>query len=200
MSAVRQRRNFGYRNRSCHGFAVTEGLSKVAGYFGDDLCRNSHPFPRTRWYKRSAVRRWPGQSRRLSANTRRARRPGVPSLVPPRGVGADAHDRRPKFRSEIWLAEATPQAHPAANASAPPPVGGGLRPAPLGEVRFRVNFRYFGTPSPRVGADLCVRPDTLPHGTRARADTQVGPYGSYCNLHQTQNNGRGQSPAPTGLS
>ena len=33
---------------SCHGFAVTEGLSKVAGYFGDDLCRDSRPFLRTR--------------------------------------------------------------------------------------------------------------------------------------------------------
>ena len=41
------------------------------------------------------------------AVTRRARRPGVPSLVPPQGVGADTYDRRPKFRSEIWLAEAT---------------------------------------------------------------------------------------------
>ena len=41
--------------------------------------------------KRSAARRYPGQSRRLSATTRRARRPGVPSLVPPRGVRADAH-------------------------------------------------------------------------------------------------------------
>ena len=81
-----------------------------------------------------------------------------------------------------------------------PPVGGGLRPAPLGEVRFRVNFRYFGTPSPRVGADLCVRPWAGPAKDRGRADTSVGPYGSHCNLHQTQNNGRGQSPAPTGRS
>ena len=99
---------------------LTEGLSGVAGPFWGNPCSDSHPFPRTRWRKRSAVRRYPGQSRRLSATTRRARRPGVPSLVPPRGVGADAHDRRPKFRSEIWLAEATPQAHPAANASGPP--------------------------------------------------------------------------------
>ena len=33
---------------SCHGFAVTEGLSEVDSPFGDDLCRNSHPLPRTR--------------------------------------------------------------------------------------------------------------------------------------------------------
>ena len=52
-------------------------------------------------------------------------------------------------------------------------------------------------PPPRVGADLCVRPPPL-RVTRPRADTQAGPYGSHCNLHQTQNNGRGQSPAPTG--
>ena len=68
----------------------------------------THPSrPRRR---RSAVRRWPGQSRRLSATTRRARRPSVPSPVPrpPQGVGADAHDWRPKFRFGIWLAEAMP--------------------------------------------------------------------------------------------
>ncbi len=62
---------------------LTEGLSGVDGLFGDDLCRDSHPFPCTRWRKRSAVRRWPGQSRRLSATTRRARRPGVPNPRPP---------------------------------------------------------------------------------------------------------------------
>ena len=28
---------------SCHGFAVTEGLPGVAGYFGDDLCSDSRP-------------------------------------------------------------------------------------------------------------------------------------------------------------
>ena len=80
------------------------------------------------------------------------------------------------------------------------PVGGGLRPAPLARPRFARQFPLVSERPHRVGADLCVRPDTLPHGTRARADTQVGPYGSYCNLHQTQNNGRGQSPAPTGRS
>ena len=46
-------------------------------------------YPRRR---RSAVRRWPGRSMRLS-------------LLP---VGADAYDRRPKFQNEIWSAEAMP--------------------------------------------------------------------------------------------
>ena len=49
----------------------------------------------------------------------------------------------------------------------------------------------------RVGADLCVRPNTLPRGTRARADTQAGPYRFNCSLHQPLKTGRGQSPAPT---
>ena len=53
---------------------------------------------------------------------------------------------------------------------------------------------------PRVGADLCVRPDTSLHGTRVRADTQVGPYGVDRNTHQPQKSGRGQSPAPIGRS
>ena len=72
------------------------------------------------------------------------------------------------------LPRRTPPPQVCANAS----VGGGLRPAPLGEVRFRVNFRYFGTPSPRVGADLCVRPWAGPAKDRGRADTSVGPYRS----------------------
>ena len=85
-------KNFGHRNRSCHGFAVTEGLSGVAGPFWGWSLPRFPPIPCTRWRRHSAVRRYPGQSRRLSATTRRARRPGVPSLVPPQGVGADAHD------------------------------------------------------------------------------------------------------------
>ena len=70
------------------------------------------------------------------------------------------------------LPRRTPLPQVCSNAS----VGGGLRPAPLGEVRFRVNFRYFGTPSPRVGADLCVRPlaglaKTVPGPTHRSAPT-----------------------------
>ena len=61
-------------------------------------------------------------------------------------------------------AEATPRRH---------------QPAPsslVGKVRFTpipVGSEYL---PPRVGADLCVRPGTPPHGTRLRADIQVGPY------------------------
>ena len=65
-------------------------------------------------------------------------------------------------------------------------------------VRFCANSRWFRNTTPyRVGADLCVRPDTPFCGTRPRADTQVGPYRFYCNLHQPPKTGRGQSPAPT---
>ena len=43
--------------------------------------------------------------------------------------------------------------------SFPPPVGGGLRPAPLGKASFHANFCWFPNVSNhRVGADLCVRP------------------------------------------
>ena len=82
--------------------------------------------------------------------------------------------------------------------AAQPPVGGGLRPAPLEEVPSCANSRWFRNTTPyRVGADLCVRPDTPFCGTRPRADTQVGPYRFYCNLHQPPKTGRGQRPAPT---
>ena len=136
--------------------------------------------------KRSAVRRWPGQSRRLSATTRRARRPGEPSLVPPQGVGADTY---------IGPSLGTTCVAPVGRGDHTPPPGCSARwgrhrsaPIPVGSQT---------PPPPRVGADLCVRPPPL-RVTRPRADTQAGPYGSHCNLHQTQNNGRGQSPAPTG--
>ena len=71
------------------------------------------------------------------------------------------------------------------------PVKGGLCPAPSGIA---------GHSDDRVGADLCVRPDTPLRGTRSRADTQVGPYGVDRNTRQPQKSGRGQSPAPTGRS
>ena len=105
--------------------------------------------------KRSAVRRWPGQSRRLSATTRRARRPRRAALSSPR----------------------------------------------RGNVRFPCQFPLSPERFPhRVGADLCVRPRMGPVKNRVRADTQVGPYRSYCSLHQPWKTGRGRSPAPTGRS
>ena len=51
--------------------------------------------------------------------------------------------------------------------AAQPPVGGGLRPAPLEEVPSCANSRWFRNTTPyRVGADLCVRPDTPLRGPR----------------------------------
>ena len=83
-------------------------------------------------------------------------------------------------------AEATPRRH---------------QPAPsslVGKVRFTpipVGSEYL---PPRVGADLCVRPGTPPHGTRLRADTQVGPYGSSCKLHRPRaTGGDGAPPLPS---
>ena len=79
----------------------------------------THPSqPRRR---RSAVRRWPGQSRRLSATTRRARRPGVPSLVPPpRGVEADAYGfRQPNSVSEFGWRKPHPRRTPPPSCSGP---------------------------------------------------------------------------------
>ncbi len=42
-------------------------------------------------------------------------------------------------------------------------------------------------------------PRAGPGKERIRADTQVGPYRVDCNTQQAQRNGRGRSPAPTGL-
>ena len=41
-------KNFGHRNRSCHGFAVTEGLSEVAGPFWGWSLLRFQPTPRDR--------------------------------------------------------------------------------------------------------------------------------------------------------
>ena len=48
-------------------------------------------------------------------------------------------------------------------------VGAGLRPRPLLPGLREVSIES-------VGADPCVGPDTLPLGTRSRADTEVRPY------------------------
>ena len=63
----------------------------------------------------NALLRWPGWLMGLS-------------LLP---VGADAYDRRPKFRNEIWSAEAMPSVHRPAAAHHDRPVGAGLCPRPL---------------------------------------------------------------------
>ena len=45
---------------SCHGEAVTEGLSGVDGPFGDNLCCNFHPFLAAAGADASLRAGWPG--------------------------------------------------------------------------------------------------------------------------------------------
>ena len=60
---------------------------------------------------------------------------------------------------------------------APLPRRGRAPSRPAGKAPFHTKFPLVSERLPhRVGADLCVRPETPPHGTRPRADTQVGPY------------------------
>ena len=124
---------------------MTEGLSGVDDPFGDDLCRDSHPRRR-----RSAVRRYPGQSRQLSATPRRARRPR--RAVPRRAKGpmpmTDVPNFETKFgRRKPCLRYIVPLLGTTCGASvgrgdytppscSAPPVGGGLRPAPLARSVF----------------------------------------------------------------
>ena len=115
----------------------------------------------------------------------------------PRGVGADAYIGpllRTTCGASVERGNYTPPFLDAPPCSAPPCRGRGLRPAPWPSL-LRQFLLALGYLSDRVGADLCVRPDTLSRGTRSRADTQVGPYKtSIC-----PPTGRGRSPAPTGL-
>ena len=74
--------------------------------------------------------------------------------------------RRTTCLASVGRGDHTPGA-PRRHRPAPPPVGGGLRPAPLGKASFQGNFRWFRNASGnRVGADLCVRPDTPLRGPR----------------------------------
>ena len=68
---------------SWHGAAVTEGLSGVAGPFGDDFCSDSHPFLAPAAASAPLCAGYPGQLMKPPAPTRRARRPGVPNPRPP---------------------------------------------------------------------------------------------------------------------
>ena len=77
-----------------------------------------------------------------------------------------------------------------------PLVGGGLRPAPLGKTS--VPRQFPPVPKrlpPRVGADLCVRPETPPHGTRHGPTHRSAPTDPIGNLHHSPGQ---RSPAPTG--
>ena len=77
-----------------------------------------------------------------------------------------------------------------------PPVGGGLRPAPLGKASVLRQFPLVrNTSPPRVGADLCVRPLADSARNRVRADTSVGPYGFSCNLHPPGTTGGDGAPS-----
>ena len=133
---------------------------------------STHPSrPRRR---RFAVRRWPGWLMWLSLLS----------------VGADAHIG-PLLGitcvAPVGRGDHTP---PSVHSRSPRWQGPSSRQFSVGSERL----------PHRVGADLCVRPETPPPRTRPRANTSVGPYGSSWNLHQPLKTGRGQSPAPTGLS
>ena len=62
---------------------LTEGLSGVAGPFGDDFCSDSHPFLAPAAASAPLCAGYPGQLMKPPAPTRRARRPGVPNPRPP---------------------------------------------------------------------------------------------------------------------
>ena len=98
-------------------------------------------------------------------------------------VGADAHigpSLHTTCGASVGRGDHTPPPprHPRRLPARPPCSRGRAPSRPVGKVRFRANFRWFGTLPHRVGADLCVRPETPPPRTRPRADTQVGPYKS----------------------
>ena len=67
------------------------------------------------------------------------------------------------------------------------PTGDGFRPAPIPVGSERL--------PPRVGADLCVRPETPPHGTRHGPTHRSAPTDPIGNLHHSPGQ---RSPAPTG--
>ena len=72
---------------------------------------------------------------------------------------------------------------------------GGLRPAPLGKGSVSHRFPLLrNAPAPRRGGPMC------PPGHVSARDTFTGRHigRPLQNVHRPQNNGRGQSPAPTG--
>ena len=122
---------------SCHGFAVTEGLPGVAGYFGDDLCSDSRP------------------SLATAAHTLRcaplARVVDAASLSPRKG----RCPHRPVAKHHLWRFRRAGCDYTPPSCSAPP-VGGGLRPAPLARSVFlpiSVGSEYL--PISRRGGPMC---------------------------------------------
>ena len=78
---------------------------------------------------------------------------------------------------------------------APLPRRGRAPSRPAGKAPFHTKFPLVSGRLPhRVGADPCVRPETPPHGTRPRADTQVGPYRS--SIYPPKPGGDGAPPLP----
>ena len=77
-----------------------------------------------------------------------------------------------------------------------PPVGGGLRPAPWQRLPHRMVLWAAEIFPHRVGADLCVRPETPPPRTRPRADTSVGPYRIWSKPSSPPENRAGTEPRP----
>ena len=138
---------------------------------------STHPSrPRRR---RFAVRRWPGWLMWLSLLS----------------VGADAHIG--PLLGITCVAPVGRGDHTPSSVHSRSPCRG-RAPSPRWQGPSSHQFSVGSERLPhRVGADLCVRPDTPPPRTRPRADTQVGPYGFNRNTHQPQKSGRGQSPAPT---
>ena len=76
---------------------------------------------------------------------------------------------------------------PAANR----PVGAGLRPRPFSPGAMEAAIES-------VGADPCVGPPTVLHGTRSRADTQVRPYAGWKVFRTTQASGAQRSVCGAG--
>ena len=120
---------------------------------------------------------------------------GADDLTDAPNFGTKFDWRRPCLRyNRSWHGFAVTEGLPGVDG----PFGGDLCLALLSaRALFHANSRWFLNLSPpRVGADLCVRPDTLPHGTRARADTQVGPYRFYDSLPQPPGKPGGDGAPP----
>ena len=100
---------------------------------------------------------------------------GADDLTDAPNFGTKFDWRRPCLRyNRSWHGFAVTEGLPGVDG----PFGGDLCLALLSaRALFHANSRWFlNTSPPRVGADLCVRPNTPLRGIRARADTQVGPH------------------------
>ena len=163
---------------SCHGFAVTEGLPGVAGYFGDDLCSDSRP------------------SLATAAHTLRcaplARVVDAASLSPRKG----RCPHRPVAKHHLWRFRRAGCDYTPPSCSAPP-VGGGLRPAPLGKCSFSTPLSVISGTFPA----LCRGGPMCPPGHAASRDPSTGrhigpPLRFYWKPPSTPENQAGTEPRP----